>query len=209
MTADFVKEIAEYGAKNMVSEDLVRALLGAMDEEQAKAVADAAKNKGNLTLELLQHAGLRKNQAALLLAGIELGRRCYYSKVASSPQDIFNAVGYIGFQEEENVLLVTMNGANEIVGVHLMTKGIINRALFSSREILRQTLKDNAKRIAVAHNHPSGNLEPSPEDREITQKLQNACALLDITLLDHLVVGKGRYISMLERGIIRQQGGIR
>ena len=93
---------------------------------------------------------------------------------------------------------ITLNGAHQVIDVHTITKGLVNRVLVHPREVFRPVLLDNATAIVVAHNHPSGNLEPSREDKDITNRLKEAGDLLGIRVLDHLIFSSNGYRSMLE-----------
>jgi len=93
---------------------------------------------------------------------------------------------------------ITLNGAHQIIDIHTITKGLVNRTLVHPREVFRPVLLDNATAIIVAHNHPSGNLEPSREDKDITNRLKEAGDLLGIKVLDHIIFSSNGYRSMLE-----------
>ncbi|GAB7217454.1 hypothetical protein DZS_03970 [Dickeya ananatis] len=81
-----------------------------------------------------------------------------------------------------------------------MFAGTISRVEVHPREIVREALKVNAAALILAHNHPSGQAEPSQADRSITEKIVQACQLMEIRVLDHLVIGRGEYVSFAERG---------
>lgn len=100
----------------------------------------------------------------------------------------------------EHFLIITLNGAHEVIKLHEITKGLVNRTLIHPREVFRPAIKDNATAIICAHNHPSGNTEPSPEDREITTMLKKAGQLLGITVLDHMIISNRGFFSFQENG---------
>jgi DNA repair protein RadC len=120
----------------------------------------------------------------------------------SCPRDIYSALKRHANAKAERFLCITLNGAHEIVHVHIVTVGLVNRTLVHPREVLRPVLLDNACAFIIAHNHPSNHLEPSPEDIEITQRLREASAILGLSLLDHLVIGRSGYLSFVERGLL-------
>lgn len=99
----------------------------------------------------------------------------------------------IEFQEE--VKIVLLNRANIVLGLYEMSKGGSSGTVVDIRIILGIALKCNASSIVIAHNHPSGSLEPSEPDKSITKKLKEACKLLDLNLLDHLIITKQGYYS--------------
>lgn len=102
----------------------------------------------------------------------------------------------------ERFIVITLNGSQDIIKIHLVTTGLINRTLIHPREVFHPAIIDGAVGIICAHNHPSGHLEPSPEDREITKRLREAGDLLGIVLLDHLIIGKDGYLSFVESGLL-------
>lgn len=106
----------------------------------------------------------------------------------------------IEYQEE--VKVVYLNKANIVLGVFDLSKGGISGSIVDIRVILGIALKCNSTSVIIAHNHPSGNLKPSDADRTITKNLKEACKLLDISLLDHLIVTKSDYFSFSDEGIL-------
>ena len=101
-------------------------------------------------------------------------------------------------EEQEYFLLITLNSSHEVIKIHEVTKGLLNRTLVHPREIFRRALLDNAASIIVAHNHPSGSVDPSPEDKEITTLINESARLMGITLLDHVIIGADNYYSFRE-----------
>jgi DNA repair protein RadC len=116
------------------------------------------------------------------------------------PADVIPHVAHLRKKRQEHFLVVTLNGAHEIIRVRTVTKGTVNRSLVHPREIFIGAIRDHAAAVMVVHNHPSGNLEPSPEDREVTSRLMTAGNLLGLRLLDHVIVSKNGYWSFLEQG---------
>jgi DNA repair protein RadC len=104
-------------------------------------------------------------------------------------------------KEQEHFLVFTLNTAHEVINTHVISIGTVNKTVVHPREVFRPALKDNATAIIVAHNHPSGTLDPSDEDGLIYKRLQQAGELLGITVLDSLITGKnGGVYSFLEGG---------
>jgi len=103
---------------------------------------------------------------------------------------------------QESFYVMTMNGANEVITKHVVSKGLLNRALVHPREVFYPAIIDNANSIIIAHNHPSGNTVVSHEDTEITHRLVEAGKLLGIQVLDHVVITSDSYLSFLEEGIL-------
>lgn len=106
----------------------------------------------------------------------------------------------IEFQEECKLILV--NRANFVLGIYELSKGGITGTVVDIRVILSVALKCNASGIILVHNHPSGNMKPSEADKKITQKLYNACELLELVLIDHFIVSKNGFFSFKQDGLI-------
>jgi len=116
------------------------------------------------------------------------------------PEDIFDFVKRYANSKQEQFLVVTLNGAHQVISVKLATIGLANRTIVHPREVFVHAIKDGASAVVVAHNHPSGNVKPSPEDDNITDKLKRAADVLGINLLDHLVFSKTEYYSFRQNG---------
>lgn len=111
----------------------------------------------------------------------------------------------IGLHEKagEEFHSVYLNTKNEIVGMEMISKGTLNASLVHPREVFKGALLANANALILAHNHPSGNVEPSSADRQVTTLLVNAGNMLDVKILDHVIIGsKGGYYSFKEHSLI-------
>lgn len=109
----------------------------------------------------------------------------------------------IKFQDVECFVCITLNGCHKIIGTYVISKGLVNQTIVHPREVFRPAIADNAVAVIIAHNHPSGNLEPSMEDKGTTKRIKEAGNLLGIKVLDHLIVSpsvKG-YFSFLENNV--------
>ena len=101
---------------------------------------------------------------------------------------------------QEHFLCATINGANELLNIRVVSIGLIDRTPVHPREVFAEALSDRASAIIVAHNHPTGSLEPSAFDAEATQQLKAAGAVMGIALLDHIIFNRNGYFSFLEAG---------
>ncbi len=109
----------------------------------------------------------------------------------------------INYQEE--CIVLYLNHASKIIGAHKLSKGGINATIVDTRIILATALKSLSTAIIVAHNHPSGKLEPSDADKKITKRLSDACKLLDLALLDHIILApENAYFSFADNGLIER-----
>ncbi|HZH61498.1 MAG TPA: JAB domain-containing protein [Metabacillus sp.] len=120
----------------------------------------------------------------------------------NSPHDAHKIVTHmIGDEAREVFLVICLNHKHQITAVHRCFTGTINASIASPREVFMTALLNNATAIIIAHNHPSLELQPSPEDLSTTRRLKEAGMIMGIELLDHLIVNaKGDYISLRERG---------
>ncbi|WP_179318820.1 JAB domain-containing protein [Winogradskyella helgolandensis] len=109
-------------------------------------------------------------------------------------------VNLIELQEEVKVVL--LNRANIVIGIYDLAKGGISGCIVDIKLVLSVALKALTSHIVLVHNHPSGNLKPSEADKRITNKLSNACEIVEITLLDHLIITKDNYYSFKDEGLI-------
>ena len=105
---------------------------------------------------------------------------------------------HIDRQTEEVLYVICVDIKNKIIGIHEVSRGTIDASLVNQRELFKRVLLNNAAKIFVVHNHPSGSTTPSNADCMITNKIQKAGELLDIKLLDHIIIGDGEYYSFKE-----------
>ena len=122
----------------------------------------------------------------------------YPSMVASALNEIFNLEN----QTDEHFVMLCLNTKNRIIGAFEVCVGTIDASLINIRGIMQRALLCNASRIMVAHNHPSGDSSPSREDKKSTMKIKDACDLMGISLLDHIVIGEDEYFSFKAEGLL-------
>jgi DNA repair protein RadC len=104
--------------------------------------------------------------------------------------------------DREEFLVIPLDGKNQVLGFHVVSVGTLTASLVHPREVYKLAVLANAAAIVVVHNHPSGHPEPSAEDQAITQRLKEAGELLGIALLDHVVIGDGRYFSFTDQNLL-------
>lgn len=119
-----------------------------------------------------------------------------------SPADAFKALERYKNKRTEHLFVITLNGAHEVIAVRIVSIGLVNRTLVGVREVFIHAIKDNAVAVIVAHSHPSGSLTASPEDIAISKRLCDAGHLLGIPLLDHVIISKRGFCSMVEQGLM-------
>jgi DNA repair protein RadC len=151
--------------------------------------------------------GIGAALAARVLAAIELGRRIAAGTADErvqirAPQDVWRMVApLIEHQEQEHFLVLFLDTRNRVVDHEVLYKGTLNSSLVRIGEVFRGAIRRHCAAIIVAHNHPSGDPAPSPEDVTLTRQLVAAGKLVEVDMLDHVVVGRGRFISLRERGM--------
>lgn len=118
----------------------------------------------------------------------------------SRPDDLLPVLHKYTKRKQEEFVVVTLDGAHQIIRVHSVTKGLVNRTVVHPREVYRMAIKDNAANVILAHNHPSGNCDPSVDDDRVTEQLKSAGEVVGIKVLDHLIISKKGYYSYLEMG---------
>jgi DNA repair protein RadC len=157
--------------------------------------------------ELTQVNGIGEAKACIILAAVELGRRIGQVRnpgrpVISSPADVDRILrGRIANLDRENFVVVLLNTKNEVIETSTVSVGTLSTSLVHPREVFKPAIRASAASVILAHNHPSGKVEPSKEDREVTRRLGEAAGILGIEVLDHVIVGDG-YFSLKEHGML-------
>jgi DNA repair protein RadC len=157
--------------------------------------------------ELMQVNGIGEAKACIILAAVELGRRIGQVRnpgrpVVSSPADVERLLrGRIANLDRENFVVLLLNTKNEVIETSTVSVGTLGASLVHPREVFKPAVRASAASVILAHNHPSGKVEPSREDREVTRRLGEAAEILGIEVLDHVIVGDG-YFSMKEHGML-------
>ena len=154
--------------------------------------------------DLLPFAGVGNAKATLILAAIEFARRRIKPEGARivTPADLLPHVRHYADRKQEHFLCASINGANEILNIRVVSIGLIDRSPVHPREVFADALSDRASAVIVAHNHPSGGVEPSRGDIDITAQLKAAGEIVGIELLDHIIFNRTGYFSFLENGIL-------
>ncbi len=155
-------------------------------------------------IELQKIKGIGQNKAMQILTMAEIQRRINQSKTPvkkiSCAKDVFDLMHEeLKDKKEEHFYILLLNNQNNIIKKEFISKGILDSAILHPREVFKPAIKNSAARIILVHNHPSGNSEPSQEDLDITKRFIEVGKTIGITVLDHVVIGKERYWSWMER----------
>ena len=121
----------------------------------------------------------------------------------NAPQDVYSLLGKeMSALAQEQMRVLLIDTKKQVVGQRVIYQGNVSSSMVRAAEVFRPAVVEAVPTIAIAHNHPSGSADPSPEDVLITRKLKQAADLLDIELVDHVVIGRGRFVSLKERGLM-------
>lgn len=149
--------------------------------------------------DLLQIQGLGIAKACQVLACLELSVRFLLGGTGESVTNPHQLVPHLAFlkgKTQEHMVCITLNGANCVISVHLLTIGLVNQTQIHPREAFVHAVEERAVGVIFAHNHPSGSLQPSLEDLSITRRLVECGKILDIPVLDHLIIAAEGWVSL-------------
>lgn len=155
--------------------------------------------------DLMKIKGLGLGKSSRIVASFELSKRFLESKKVSillSPKEVWLAMKEFNSSKKEHFVVFFLNTQNEEVNREVISVGTLNSSIVHPREVFEPAVKNLAASIIIAHNHPSGSLEPSPEDIEVTKRLQQAGEILGIHILDHVIVTKQSFFSFKRNGLI-------
>jgi len=158
--------------------------------------------------EMMRVKGVGNAVAARLVAALELGRRLAREEPEmrgriSGPRDIYERCApTLRDLRQEEFRVVLLNAQHAVIREHVITRGILDASIVHPREAFRPAIIESAAAVILVHNHPSGDPMPSPEDREVTRQLIEAGIVVGIPVLDHIVIGDGRYVSFVEAGLM-------
>jgi len=210
------ERLASLGAQALSSAELIAILLRVgVKGENAVAVGQRLLNKfGGLSglhrapfNELKKQHGIAEAKAAQIKAAIELGRRLTLESpeerpTVNSPADAAALVAYeMSALEQEHLRVILLDRRNRVLETVEVYKGSVNSSQVRVGEIFKEAVRKNASAIIVVHNHPSGDPTPSPDDVAVTRAIVQAGKLLDVDVLDHMVIGQGKWVSLKERGL--------
>ena len=153
--------------------------------------------------DLAKLDGVGKAKAASILAAVEFTRRRVKPAGVKidQPSDIVPHIRHYADRKQEHFICASVNGANEVVNIRVVTIGLVDRSHVHPREVFADPLIDRASSVILAHNHPDGDLTPSREDVETTKRLRRAGEIMGITVLDHIVFSRKGHLSFVERGV--------
>lgn len=148
--------------------------------------------------------GVGEAKAAMLLAALEFSRRRIKPDNAKilTPSDLIPHIRHYADRKQEHLLCASINGANEILAIRVISIGLIDRTTIHPREVFADAVVDRASGIILAHNHPAGSVTPSQADVDATSLIKDAGRIMGISLLDHIIFNRSTYYSFLESGTL-------
>src|SRR5437867_8395830 len=200
-TAELLAIVLGTGGKGRsvlrMGEEILGACQGSLRKLAARPVAD-----------LTSHGGVGRVRAVMIHAALELGRRMAAESrdegmPIRSPRDVV-AVFAPRLEDlpVEEFHVAVLDAQHRLERDIAITRGLLNSSLVHPREVFREAIAERAAAIILVHNHPSGDPTPSPDDRVVTEQLVQAGKVLDIPVQDHVIIGRGRYISFAEAGLL-------
>jgi DNA repair protein RadC len=210
------ERLLHYGVGALSSAELLAIILrtGTHDENVIRMAQRLLATFGGLaglaranTSELASERGLGTAKVAQIKAALELGRRMQLQAPDERPQirapaDAANLVmSEMSLLEQEHLRVMLLDTKNYVLSTPTIYVGSLNTSLIRVGELFREAIRANCAAVIVLHNHPSGDPTPSPEDVAVTKQIVEAGKLLDVEVLDHLIIGRQRFVSLKERGL--------
>ncbi|MFO7887806.1 MAG: DNA repair protein RadC [Eubacteriales bacterium] len=212
------EKLLKYGSKSLSNSELIGILLRVGSKKDTaitlgqKILRENEKgllNLVNATPESLnKYHGISNAKAATLLAAVELGKRISTTKAEetfkiTSPQDVAALVMEdMRYYKKEYFKIILLDTKNKVIDIITISIGSLNSSIVHPREVFLEAVKKSSASIVLLHNHPSGEVKPSREDINITQRLIKAGEIMGIKVLDHIIIGDGKYLSFKEENII-------
>ena len=204
------ERLERLGIEALSDKELLMLLIGSgssrrnVEELADELLADLDRNPRLSAADIMKISGIGIAKASAIGAALELGRRRVSKRPPSisNPSDIYREIRHFSSREQESLVVVMLNGAHEVIGTFVATVGLLNKTIVHPREVYAAAIKERAAAIAIAHNHPSGNVLPSDDDKDVTVRIRKAGDILGIKLLDHLVFTDEKYYSFLEHGLM-------
>ena len=178
------------GSKNNDVLSLAKQLIKTIDEKGIKVQAQ----------EILDIDGIGEAKATTIAAAFEFVRRRIKPEglKIKFPVDVLPLIQHYGDRKQEHFLCISINGANEVMNIRVVTIGLINKSQVHPREVFADVIAERASAVIIAHNHPVGDLKPSNEDISVTKRIKEAATILGISLLDHIIFNNRGYYSFVE-----------
>ena len=206
------EKLEKYGVQKLADHELLALLLGSGIQglnvlELSKKILKTIKKKGLARIslkDLIEINGLGKAKASQVIAVLELGKRLNTenSREVLSPEDVWKLCVDIRESKKEHFLAFYLDTQERLIERQIVSIGVLNATLVHPREVFEPAVALHAASVIIAHNHPSGDLTISPDDREVTRRLIEAGKILGIEVVDHIIVTKSSHISFQQKKLI-------
>ena len=214
------EKLLAYGPSGLSNAELLAILLRSGTRKKsvlriAEEILARIKEQGLMGMvhisvaELAKIDGVGKVKAATLQAAIELARRLAVQQSAkiqmiTGPEDVARyAMPHYRFEQKEHFAVLLLNTKNHVISMPEVSVGSLSASVVHPREVFRAAIDHAAAAMILLHNHPSGDPTPSREDIAVTERLVKAGKIMDIPVLDHVVLGRDRFISLKEKGLLQ------
>ena len=211
------EKMINYGSNSLSNAELLAILIGSGNAKQnaIELSRDIINNFGGLIAltditheELISIRGIGDAKACNILAALELNKRVSAYALnkrmkITSPNDVCNLfMDELRYDKKEKFIIVLLNTKSEIISKELISIGNLNYSIVHPREVYKYAIKKSAASVLFIHNHPSGNPDPSKNDKNITRRLTEVGEIIGIDVIDHIIIGNNRYFSFKENDLI-------
>ncbi len=183
------------GSRKMPVEDIAYKMCDVIDRSAPARLVD----------NLMEIHGVGLGKAMAVAAALEFGRRrmSFMKALVQTPEDLLPFIQQYAYKKTEHFITVSLSGGHEILDQSVISVGNSTRTIASPREVFYEAVLNHASAVIVAHNHPSGNFEPSDEDIATTRRLSEAAEVLGVSLLDHIIIARSGYFSFKEHNLLK------
>ena len=201
------EKLLEQGAQYLSDQELLAVILGRGTQKDdvlalSKKIIKIIDEKGLLFSphDITAVDGIGSAKAASIAAAFEFVRRRIKPEglKIKFPAAVLPLIRHYADRKQEHFLSISINGANEVMNVRVVSIGLVNKSHVHPREVFADVLSERASAVIVAHNHPHGELKPSPEDLQVTKQLKEAAKILGLSFLDHIIFNTKGYYSFAE-----------
>lgn len=211
------ERMMKFGASALSQAELLAILLRTGTRQESaihmaqRILSDIGGIRGIVDLsldEMMRMKGIGPAKAVQIKAGVELGQRLAITRmpeaqIIRSPKDAANLLmEQLRYLQKEHFVCLFLNTKNHIIAQETLSIGSLNASIVHPREVFRAAIKCSSASVICAHNHPSGDPTPSPEDIRMTERLCHAGEIVGIDVLDHIVIGDGEFVSLKEQGLM-------
>ncbi len=208
------EKLLNEGAAFLSDEELISILIGSGVKGHSvfslarKVLKVIDENYGSVSLEhLTSIVGLGKTKAMVILAALEMCHRIGTPAqwTITGPEDVLPLLIHYADRQQEHFIVLCLNGAHCVIHKHVVFVGFLNKSLVHPREVFSLAFEHRCAALIIAHNHPSGNVKPSPEDIEVTKMLVSVSHIMAVPILDHIIFSMHQHYSFASHGFFNER----